>query len=118
VIYNDATPLPPIFTDAEGRFASRPLVAGRYRLDGKPALRRDCHAYVIARRDGISGRVHGPWRLVVERPPAGWDLKAVIANGVDVTDAPLPFGTPDQSLSDVQVVIARLITPSALSPQP
>ncbi len=32
VIYNDATPLPPLFTDVAGRFASQPLAAGRYRL--------------------------------------------------------------------------------------
>ena len=32
VIYNDATPLPAIFTDAQGQFASTPQAPGRYRL--------------------------------------------------------------------------------------
>src|SRR5262249_12979456 len=32
VIYRDATPLSPIFPDAQGRFVSVPLEAGRYRL--------------------------------------------------------------------------------------
>src|SRR6516225_4452098 len=32
VVFDDATPLPPIFTDAQGRFAGAPLPPGRYRL--------------------------------------------------------------------------------------
>src|SRR3989442_629573 len=32
VIFNDATPLPPIFSDARGQFSSGPLPQGRYRL--------------------------------------------------------------------------------------
>lgn len=54
--------------------------------------------------------LHGPRRLALDRPPTGWDLKAVFANGVDVTDAPLPFGTRDQSLSDVQIVVTNRLT--------
>ena len=54
--------------------------------------------------------IHGPRRLMLDRRPAGWDLKAVVANGVDVTDAPLPFGTSDQSLTDVQVVLTDRLT--------
>src|SRR5437762_9842332 len=54
--------------------------------------------------------LHGPRRLLLDRRPSGWDLKAVIAGGVDVTDVALPFGTRDESLSDVQVVLTnRLI---------
>jgi len=37
VICNDATPLPPIFTDAEGRFSSPPLASGRYHLTATKA---------------------------------------------------------------------------------
>jgi len=32
IIYNDAMPLPALFTDAQGRFTSAPLLRGRYRL--------------------------------------------------------------------------------------
>lgn len=54
--------------------------------------------------------LHGPRRLVLERPPAGWALKSVLVNGIDVTDTPLPFGTADQSLSEVQVVVTNRLT--------
>ncbi len=54
--------------------------------------------------------IHGPRRLVVERPPPGWDLKSVSARGNDVTDAVLKFGTPDQSLDDVDVVLTNRLT--------
>jgi hypothetical protein len=37
-------------------------------------------------------------------------LKQVLANGVDVTDTPLPFGSKSQSLSDVEVVLTDRIT--------
>ena len=56
------------------------------------------------------GGVRGPRRIEIQGPPPGWDLKAVLANGVDVTDAPIKFGTPDQSLSDVQIVLTNRLT--------
>ena len=54
--------------------------------------------------------VHGPRRLEIEKPPSGWALKSVFANGVDVTDRALPFGEPQQSLSDVEVVLTNHLT--------
>jgi hypothetical protein len=54
--------------------------------------------------------IHGPRRLMIDRRPSGWDLKAVIAGGVDVTDVALPFGSRDESLSDVQVVLTNRLT--------
>ncbi len=54
--------------------------------------------------------IHGPRRLVVNRPPSGWMMKSVTAGGVDVTDAVLPLGTRDQSLSDVEIVLTNRIT--------
>jgi hypothetical protein len=54
--------------------------------------------------------IRGPRRITVGRLPAGWMLKSVIANGVDVTDVALPFGSPDQSLTDVQVVVTSQVT--------
>jgi hypothetical protein len=54
--------------------------------------------------------IRGPRRITVGRLPSGWMLKSVTANGVDVTDVPLPFGSPDQSLTDVQVVVTSQVT--------
>ena len=54
--------------------------------------------------------IRGPRRITLGRDPSGWMLKSVSANGVDVTDVALPFGTEDQSLTDVQVVVTSRIT--------
>jgi hypothetical protein len=54
--------------------------------------------------------IRGPRRITLGRAPNGWMLKSVSANGVDVTDAVLPFGAPDQSLTDVLVVLTSRIT--------
>jgi protocatechuate 3,4-dioxygenase beta subunit len=55
--------------------------------------------------------VHGPRRLQLgERTPGEWVLKSVFANGVDVTDQPLPFGAPQQSIADVEVVLTNRLT--------
>ena len=52
----------------------------------------------------------GPRRLRVTRVPPGWGLQAILANGSDVTDTPLPFGKPGQSLTDVEVVLSQRVT--------
>jgi hypothetical protein len=52
----------------------------------------------------------GPRRLRVPRAPAGWALRAILVNGVDVSDAVLSFGTAKQSLSDVSVVMTNQVT--------
>jgi len=54
--------------------------------------------------------IHGPRRITVPRPPSGWMLKSVTSGGVDVTDTALPFGTRDQSLTDVEVVLTNRLT--------
>jgi hypothetical protein len=54
--------------------------------------------------------IRGPRRIAVGRLPGGWMLKSVTVGGVDVTDVPLPFGSPDQSLDDVEVVLTSQIT--------
>jgi hypothetical protein len=54
--------------------------------------------------------IHGPRRLTVPRLPTGWMLKSVTTSGVDVTDVPLPFGTRDQSLTDVEVLLTNRVT--------
>jgi hypothetical protein len=52
----------------------------------------------------------GPRRLRVAGIPSGWALQAILLNGVDVTDTPLPFGRADQSLENVEVVLSHRIT--------
>jgi protocatechuate 3,4-dioxygenase beta subunit len=54
--------------------------------------------------------VHGPRRIAITDSPGGWTLKSVFANGVDVTDRALPFGQPQQSLSDVEIVLTNRLT--------
>src|SRR4029077_5943278 len=57
----------------------------------------------------LSG-IHGPRRIGTDRIVSGWGLKSVIANGVDITDMPVNFGTPSQSLSDVQVILTNRLS--------
>jgi len=54
--------------------------------------------------------VNGPRRLQVRRAPADWALKEIRIHGTDVTDRPLMFGTTDQSLAEVEVVLTDRIT--------
>jgi hypothetical protein len=49
--------------------------------------------------------VHGPRRLQAVQLPDEWALEEVRVHGVDVTDRALPFGRPNQSLTDVEVVL-------------
>jgi protocatechuate 3,4-dioxygenase beta subunit len=56
------------------------------------------------------GGVRGPRRIAITDSPGGWTLKSVYANGVDVTDRALPFGEPQQSLTDVEVVLTNRLT--------
>ena len=55
------------------------------------------------------GGLNGPRRLQLTQPPEGWTLKQVLVNGGDATDVVMPFGTRDQSLRDVEVVLTRKI---------
>lgn len=54
--------------------------------------------------------VHGPRRIGTERIVSGWGLKSVIANGADITDTPVDFGTASESLNDVQVILTNRLT--------
>ena len=49
--------------------------------------------------------VHGTRRLEATQVPAGWAVGEIRVNGIDVTNRPLPFGSANQSLSDVEVVL-------------
>jgi protocatechuate 3,4-dioxygenase beta subunit len=54
--------------------------------------------------------LRGPRRLQVLRTPPGFALKSIRAHGIDLTDAVLPFGRPDQSLDDVEVTLTSEVT--------
>jgi protocatechuate 3,4-dioxygenase beta subunit len=63
-------------------------------------------------RDGsftLAG-VNGPRRLQLMKVPAGWGLKQINVNGVDITDRAIAFGRINQSLTDVEVVLTDAIT--------
>jgi Carboxypeptidase regulatory-like domain len=49
--------------------------------------------------------LHGPRRLLLAEAPAGWILKTVRVKGDDVTDIPLVFGTPTESLDNVEIAV-------------
>jgi len=51
------------------------------------------------------GGLQGPRRIRLLQAPSAWQLKAVIVNGLDVTDEPLSFGSPRESLANVQIVV-------------
>jgi carboxypeptidase family protein len=53
--------------------------------------------------------ISGPRRLTLTRTPPQWALKEIRVNGIDATDRPLPFGRPNQSLMDVEVVLTDRI---------
>jgi protocatechuate 3,4-dioxygenase beta subunit len=53
--------------------------------------------------------LNGPRLLRVTRMPQGFALKAILHNGVDVTDTPLPFGRSNQSLTAIEVVLTSRI---------
>jgi hypothetical protein len=63
------------------------------------------------RRDGtfVLTGLNGPRRLRLLRAPPSWRLKAIYANGRDVTDEPLSFGTKDESLQDVEIVLTNTV---------
>jgi protocatechuate 3,4-dioxygenase beta subunit len=52
----------------------------------------------------------GPRRVRVSRVPSGWALQAILLSGIDVTDTPLSFGRPDQSVTDLEVVLSQRVT--------
>jgi len=74
-------------------------------LDGNFA-RADVRSDWSFEMSGISG----PRRLRLLQAPRGWGLERILVNGVDATDAPLPFGAANQSLADVEVVLTRRVT--------
>jgi uncharacterized GH25 family protein len=53
--------------------------------------------------------VTGVRRLVATRVPTGWTVGEIRAGGTDVTDRPLTFGRPDQSIDDVEVVLTNSV---------
>ena len=75
-------------------------------LASDPVARADVHDDWTFEMGGVSG----PRRLQVVHAPDGWMVKAILVNGLDVTDEPMPFGTTGQSLRDVAVVMTNRVS--------
>jgi hypothetical protein len=75
-------------------------------LASDPVARADVHDDWTFEMGGVSG----PRRLQVVHAPDGWMVKAIIVNGLDVTDEPMLFGTDDQSLRDVAIVMTNRVS--------
>ncbi len=56
------------------------------------------------------GGVHGPRLLRLLRAPDGWALKSILVNGGESTDTVLPFGTKEQSLRNVDVILTLRVS--------
>jgi protocatechuate 3,4-dioxygenase beta subunit len=54
--------------------------------------------------------ITGTRRLRLRRLPTGWGLEAIRIDGLDITDKPFTFGTTDQSLMNVDVVLTTRTT--------
>jgi hypothetical protein len=82
-------------TTLQTDFDRAPLIGPSGRATGKP--------------DGtfVLNGLNGPRRLRLLRAPGSWSLRAIYANGRDVTDEPLSFGTKDESLTDVEIVLTN-----------
>jgi hypothetical protein len=76
------------------------------RLTQDPPARAEIHDDWTFEMAGI----HGSRRLRLLQASARWALKAILADGTDVTDTPLVFGTTEQSLRDVQVVLTDRVS--------
>jgi hypothetical protein len=65
----------------------------------------------VVRADGTFqlGPLFGARRFRAGTSP-GWTLKSIVVNGQDVTDTPLTFGSPSQSLRDVDITFTDQIT--------
>lgn len=75
-------------------------------LQAGPSVRAEIHDDWTLEMAGI----HGPRRLLLRRAPPGWALKSVSLNGTDITDTALSFGTKDESLNGVEIVLTSHIT--------
>jgi len=73
---------------------------------GDPVARADVHDDWTFEMSGVSG----PRRLQVVHAPDGWTVKAILVNGLDVSDEPIMFGTDDQSLRDVAIVMTSRVS--------
>src|SRR5665213_2113515 len=54
--------------------------------------------------------INGSRRLQLLRAPSDWALREILVNRVDVTDQPLAFGSKNQSLTNVEVVLTDRVS--------
>jgi protocatechuate 3,4-dioxygenase beta subunit len=78
-------------------------------FDRAPLMGEGPGRFIQVGSDGtfVLDGLNGPRRIRLIRAPESWTLKAVVANGIDVTDTPLSFGTKEASLSGVEVILTN-----------
>lgn len=103
IVFEDGDP--PATTDG---LELSPLASDRdfMSLAGDLVARADVHDDWTFEMSGVSG----PRRLQVVHAPDGWTVKAILVNGLDVSDEPIVFGTDDQSLRDVAIVMTSRVS--------
>jgi len=86
--------------------AGRPVDLDLWSLADNPT------AHMTGREDGtweLAG-LNGSRRLLISGLPRGWTLDRILVDGVDMTDTPLSFGSKDESVRDVEVVLTDRVT--------
>ncbi|OLD57474.1 MAG: hypothetical protein AUI64_00395 [Acidobacteria bacterium 13_1_40CM_2_64_6] len=76
-------------------------------FDLAPMTGNGYRAQIRADRTFDMKGLFGPTRLNLSGAPAGWMIKTVRSGGIEVTDTPLMFGRPNQSLDDLEVVLTN-----------
>lgn len=99
ITVDDASPLSPGDID----LTPVPADLDRAPADSGQIAHAEIHEDWTFALDGL----HGPRRLRLTRAPAGWLLKAVLVDGMDVTDQAVACGSPKESLHDVEVVLTH-----------
>jgi protocatechuate 3,4-dioxygenase beta subunit len=99
--------------DPELQLSAVPVELDQASLTDDAPARADVHDDLTFQIAGLNG----PRRLQLTQAPDGWALKQVLVNGGDATDLPLAFGTRDQSLRDVEVVLTKRLTTLSVTAQ-
>jgi hypothetical protein len=79
-------------------------------LDRSPLTVTPANAGIGADWTFEMAQISGPRVLRLTTVPPAWTLKAVMLNGIDVTDTPLPFGAKEQSIENLEVVLTDRVT--------
>ena len=76
-------------------------------FDLAPMMGPGARASVRADGTFVLEGLNGPRRFRLLSAPDSWMVKAVSANGRDVTDEPLPFGTAANSIANLEIILTN-----------